>query len=132
MQPSNIFFAFDDKIKIGDFGLVTAMTEGINGVHTPCNTDEMIIFKKVHTARVGTHLYMSPEQMNGHNYNYKVDIYSLGIILFELLIPFTTEMERVIALTNLRKSIFPDNFSLQHPAEVSNQVLFITCWLFTH
>ncbi|OXU25554.1 hypothetical protein TSAR_012387 [Trichomalopsis sarcophagae] len=117
LKPSNIFFAFDDKIKIGDFGLVTAMTEGINGVHTPCNTDEVNVFKKVHTARVGTHLYMSPEQMNGHNYNYKVDIYSLGIILFELLIPFSTEMERVCALTNLRKSIFPDNFSLQHPAE---------------
>lgn len=118
-QPSNIFFAFDDKIKIGDFGLVTAMTEGINGVHTPCNINEVNIIKNVHTARVGTHLYMSPEQMNGKNYNYKVDIYSLGIILFELLIPFSTEMERIKALTNLRKSIFPENFSLQHPAEVS-------------
>ncbi|XP_011506315.1 PREDICTED: eukaryotic translation initiation factor 2-alpha kinase [Ceratosolen solmsi marchali] len=117
LKPSNIFFAFDDKIKIGDFGLVTAMTEGINGVHTPCNANEVNILKNVHTARVGTHLYMSPEQMNGQNYNYKVDIYSLGIILFELLIPFSTEMERVVALTNLRKSIFPNNFSLQYPDE---------------
>ncbi|KAJ8680408.1 hypothetical protein QAD02_016195 [Eretmocerus hayati] len=116
LKPSNIFFAFDDKIKIGDFGLVTAMTEGIDGVHTPCNIDNKV-FKNVHTARVGTHLYMSPEQMNGKNYNYKVDIYSLGIILFELLIPFSTEMERVIALTNLRKSIFPENFAQQYPAE---------------
>ncbi|XP_058791921.1 eukaryotic translation initiation factor 2-alpha kinase-like [Phymastichus coffea] len=117
LKPSNIFFALDDKIKIGDFGLVTAMTEGINGVHTPCNSNEMNNIKTVHTARVGTHLYMSLEQMNGKHYNYKVDIYSLGIILFELLIPFSTEMERVKALTNLRKSIFPDNFSLQYPAE---------------
>ena len=123
-QPSNIFFAFDDKIKIGDFGLVTAMTEGIEGVHTPCNTKEVNILKSVHTARVGTHLYMSPEQMNGKNYNYKVDIYSLGIILFELLIPFSTEMERVIALTNLRKSIFPDNFSFKFPAEVNYHYYF--------
>lgn len=95
------------------------MTEGINGVHTPCNTD-VKAFKTAHTARVGTHLYMSPEQTNGQNYNYKVDIYSLGIILFEMLIPFSTEMERVIALTNLRKSIFPENFALHFPAEVSN------------
>lgn len=95
------------------------MTEGINGVHTPCNNTNQVNVKSVHTARVGTHLYMSPEQMNGQNYNYKVDIYSLGIILFELLIPFSTEMERVIALTNLRKSIFPDNFSEQFPSEVS-------------
>ena len=100
------------------------MTEGINGVHTPCNTTENHVFKTVHTARVGTHLYMSPEQMNGQNYNYKVDIYSLGIILFELLFPFSTEMERVVALTNLRKSIFPENFALQYPAEVC---IFFLC-----
>lgn len=61
---------------------------------------------------------MSPEQINGQGYNYKVDIYSLGIILFELLIPFVTEMERIVALTNLRKSVFPKDFSNDYPAEV--------------
>jgi translation initiation factor 2-alpha kinase 3 len=106
------------------------MTEGINGVHTPCNNaNEVNILKNVHTARVGTHLYMSPEQMNGQNYNYKVDIYSLGIILFELLIPFSTKMERVVTLTNLRKSIFPDNFSIQYPDEVSFKISSIHLFL---
>lgn len=118
LKPSNIFFAFNDKIKVGDFGLVTAMTEGYDETHTPAPENENITFKtSLHTACVGTHLYMSPEQMNGQVYNYKVDIYSLGIILFELLIPFVTEMERVTALTNLRKSIFPENFHLNYPAE---------------
>lgn len=61
---------------------------------------------------------MSPEQINGQGYNYKVDIYSLGIILFELLIPFVTEMERVDVLRNLRKSVFPSNFSYNYLNEV--------------
>lgn len=123
LKPSNIFFAFDDKIKIGDFGLVTAMTEGYDGsLRTPdTENDTSPVKHRLHTARVGTHLYMSPEQMNGQIYNYKVDIYSLAIILFELLIPFHTEMERVVALVNLRKLVFPDGFPEKHPEEVSCQ-----------
>lgn len=35
------------------------------------------------------------------------DLYSLGIILIELLIPFKTDMERVKTIENARKGIFP-------------------------
>ncbi|XP_011166294.1 eukaryotic translation initiation factor 2-alpha kinase [Solenopsis invicta] len=118
LKPSNIFFAYDDKIKIGDFGLVTAMTEGCDRAHTPATENENVSFKNtIHTACVGTHSYMSPEQMNGQIYNYKVDIFSLGVIFFELLIPFFTDMERVEALSNLKKSIFPKDFAENYPAE---------------
>lgn len=34
-------------------------------------------------------------QILGNNYSHKVDIFSLGLILFELLYPFGTQMERV-------------------------------------
>ena len=116
-------------MKIGDFGLV-AMTEGYNEVHTPGDCSDVTSKEGVqHTARVGTRLYMSPEQMNGKRYNYKVDIYSLGIILFELLIPFSTEMERVIALTNLRNFIFPDNFDLQYPIEVNISIIILIIYV---
>ncbi|XP_026830396.1 eukaryotic translation initiation factor 2-alpha kinase isoform X2 [Ooceraea biroi] len=116
LKPSNIFFAYDDKVKIGDFGLVTAMTEGYDGAHTP-EDENTSLESDVHTACVGTHLYMSPEQINGQIYNYKVDIYSLGIILFELLTPFLTDMERIMELSNLKKSVFPKDFATNHPAE---------------
>lgn len=124
LKPSNIFFAYDEKIRIGDFGLVTAMTEGYDDtLRTPdCEKSESTTRSQkngLHTACVGTHLYMSPEQMNGQIYNYKVDIYSLGIILFELLTPFSTEMERIDALMSLRKSDFPKGFAEKHPEEVS-------------
>lgn len=48
-----------------------------------------------HTGNIGTHFYVSPEQLHGLQYDQKVDVFSLGIILFELNYPFITEMERV-------------------------------------
>ena len=63
-----------------------------------------------HTDQVGTKLYMSPEQSSGDCYSEKVDIYSLGIIFFELLHPFQTEMERGHTLTALRQdSVIPQS-----------------------
>lgn len=73
-----------------------------------------------HTEQVGTHLYMSPEQIDGRQYNYKVDIYSLGLIFFELLVVFCTEMERIETLKSLRMSEFPSDFHLSFPDEVNN------------
>uniref|UniRef100_A0A8C0KWV8 Eukaryotic translation initiation factor 2-alpha kinase 3 n=1 Tax=Canis lupus dingo TaxID=286419 RepID=A0A8C0KWV8_CANLU len=91
LKPSNIFFTVDDVVKVGDFGLVTAMDqdEEEQTVLTP-----MPAYAR-HTGQVGTKLYMSPEQIHGNNYSHKVDIFSLGLILFELLYPFGTQMERV-------------------------------------
>nr|XP_014430029.1 eukaryotic translation initiation factor 2-alpha kinase 3 isoform X2 [Pelodiscus sinensis] len=91
LKPSNIFFTVDDIVKIGDFGLVTAMDqdEEEESVLTP-----MPAYAR-HTGQVGTKLYMSPEQIYGNTYSHKVDIFSLGLILFELLYPFSTQMERV-------------------------------------
>ena len=48
-----------------------------------------------YTVNVGTRLYMSPEQLEGKNYDNKVDIYALGLIFIELNYPFTTYQERV-------------------------------------
>lgn len=70
-------------------------------------------------AFIGTQLYMSPEQKDGKSYNYKVDIWSLGIIFFELLFPFQTEMERTKTLTNIRCNKYPETFLEQYANEVN-------------
>ncbi|XP_065211097.1 eukaryotic translation initiation factor 2-alpha kinase-like isoform X3 [Planococcus citri] len=107
LKPSNIFFSPDGQIKVGDFGLVTEMIEDSE---YSVEKTKPTYFDESRTANVGTELYMSPEQVHGKPYNHKVDIYSLGIIFFELLVPFSTEMERYKTLTALRSNKFPQDF----------------------
>ncbi len=66
---------------------------------------------------------MSPEQLAKKPYNHKVDIYSLGLILFELLVPFSTQMERVNILTDLRSLRFPSHFINKPEYELVSNML---------
>ncbi|OMJ19612.1 Eukaryotic translation initiation factor 2-alpha kinase 1 [Smittium culicis] len=70
-----------------------------------------------HTSGVGTVTYSAPEQISCSNqsYNSKADIYSLGIIFFELFYPFNTLMERDHVLRELRSGIFPPSFVQRYP-----------------
>jgi len=72
------------------------------------------------TTSIGTYLYCSPEMLNDKNqtrsYNEAVDLYSLGIILFELFYPFHTEMERGHTLLALRGEpiVFPADINTKY------------------
>uniref|UniRef100_A0A3P9HKK8 Eukaryotic translation initiation factor 2-alpha kinase 3 n=1 Tax=Oryzias latipes TaxID=8090 RepID=A0A3P9HKK8_ORYLA len=116
LKPSNIFFTMDDVVKVGDFGLVTAMDQEEDEDEPSALTPAPLLTR--HTGQVGTKLYMSPEQLSGNSYSHKVDIYSLGLILFELLYPFRTQMERVRTLTEVRVLRFPEVFSRNNSQEL--------------
>ncbi|SOV19303.1 eukaryotic initiation factor 2alpha kinase 1 [Plasmodium gaboni] len=94
IKPSNIFLQITDNIliaKIGDFGLTTRIGD------TQINPS------------AGTIHYISPEQLNGEPFNEKADIFSLGVVFFEMFHePFSTSMERSITLSNLLKGIYPE------------------------
>lgn len=121
LKPSNIFFSLDGRVKIGDFGLVTDSSDLQYDKDNNLPEMDIIGAKERHTRQVGTQLYMSPEQQKGLPYDYKVDIYSLGIILFELLQSFGTEMERILTLKDVRRDKFPLKFEESYPDEVSNK-----------
>lgn len=111
----------DGIVKIGDFGLVTAKSTSLG---SSIDLQEYVAesyaekcFEAVHTKQVGTQLYMSPEQLNGISYNHKVDIFAMGLILLELLIPFKTQMQRVSVLFKARNNLFSDDFKREHPQE---------------
>ncbi|XP_002096057.2 eukaryotic translation initiation factor 2-alpha kinase isoform X1 [Drosophila yakuba] len=116
LKPSNIFFSQDGQIKIGDFGLVTDMAD-IPNLVAKCGDQNGLPSCARHTQQVGTHLYMSPEQLLGQHYDYKVDIYSLGLIFFELHVYFSTEMERIKTLRSLRDGQYPKDFAVNHPEQ---------------
>ncbi|KAI8332500.1 kinase-like domain-containing protein [Chlamydoabsidia padenii] len=113
--------------KIGDFGLAAALVNINNNEDNmvvpvrpmlPCTTDDK---DDAYTIGIGTRTYASPEQLGytGRHYSEKVDIYSLGIIFFELYQPFSTWMERAEALDNLKKAILPDGFVDKYPKEAA-------------
>ncbi|MEE6475027.1 hypothetical protein FKM82_010583 [Ascaphus truei] len=104
LKPLNIFVAEELKIKIGDFGLVTPMTD---------EHEEEALHR---TQCIGTLSYMAPEQ-KGTTYENEVDIFPLGLILFELLWKYYNFSERNKEWTNIRNAQFPKAFVEQYPAE---------------
>ena len=101
LKPSNILI-IDGILKIGDFGLSKNLNEKKNLSRTIQNVNEDL------TGELGSNLYSSPEQLLGKNYNFKTDIYSLGIIMFEMLNNFETEMEKSIEISKLKNNKYVD------------------------
>lgn len=129
MQPENIFFSLNGSIKIGDFGTVTEHGSQIHSGDKKCKN----IHKNnvTHTDGIGTDGYRAPE-LEGTHYDYKVDIFSLGVILYELITPFHTEEERFDAIDQLRNSPFPKNCDTNFNNEVNVKERLIFCIIIHH
>ncbi|XP_024083004.1 eIF-2-alpha kinase GCN2 isoform X3 [Cimex lectularius] len=151
LKPVNIFIGHEDHVKIGDFGLATSSIFQKSGIsrENVLPTVQMDKYKGgsvsnlslsqqtkdvSHTGQVGTTFYVAPElnsPITRTNYNQKVDIFSLGIIFFEMChAPFNTSMERYKILTDLRQPsiIFPEEFSFDSN---SDQYKLIR-WMLSH
>ncbi|XP_032674850.1 eIF-2-alpha kinase GCN2 isoform X2 [Odontomachus brunneus] len=140
LKPVNIFLDSNDHVKIGDFGLATTNILSTL-VHAIDADKESQFVEKVSydvegslTGQVGTALYVAPElsaKTAKAIYNQKVDIYSLGIIFFEMTYkPLTTGMERVKILLNLRSKeiVFPTDII---ETDIPHQIHIIR-WLLNH
>jgi translation initiation factor 2-alpha kinase 4 len=65
------------------------------------------------TSGVGTHLYVSPDVIQKRTYGTKADVYSLGVIFFEMCYPMKSGMERAQVLSSIRlpKPRFPTDWN---------------------
>jgi len=78
------------------------------------------------TEFVGTPLYQSPEQIAGLHYNEKVDVFAMGLILYEMCASFKTGMERRESLELIKSEhLISANVKEKFPIE-ANLILLMT------
>ena len=112
IKPQNVLIKEDGIVKITDFGIAMAL-----------NSNELTQTNSV----MGSVHYLPPEQANGKGATLKSDIYSLGIVMFELLtgkLPFRGENAVEIAIKQMKNQI-PSVCSMNEniPQSVENIIL---------
>lgn len=112
IKPQNILITHDKQVKVTDFGIALALS-------STSMTQTNAVLGSVH--------YLSPEQARGGLANTKSDIYSLGIVLFELLtgrLPFSGQSAVSVALKHLQQVVPPvKKWAKDVPQSVENVVL---------
>jgi tetratricopeptide (TPR) repeat protein/predicted Ser/Thr protein kinase len=112
LKPSNIMIDKDGNAKILDFGI--ARSVGSQGV-----TGEGIV--------IGTPEYMSPEQVEGKESDRRSDIYSFGVILFEMVtgrLPFAADTPFVVAFKQQsERPPRPEDLNPQTPPQLGAIIL---------
>lgn len=113
IKPQNIIISKEGKVKVTDFGIAKAASS---------NTINSTVMGSVH--------YISPEQARGGYSDDKSDIYSFGIMLYEMLtgrVPFEGDTTVAVALQHIQDDIVsPKEFVSEIPISVEKIVLKCT------
>ncbi|MBW8381719.1 MAG: protein kinase, partial [Youngiibacter sp.] len=111
IKPQNIMITGDNLVKVTDFGIAK---------HSDSNTI-------THSGKIfGSAHYFSPEQARGNLTDRRSDIYSLGIVMFEMAtgaVPFDAESPITIALKHMQEDIKPPKTINPLLAEGLNRVI---------
>ncbi len=95
VKPANILVTKDDVVKISDFGIARAVSTQTMTVTQP----GMVM---------GSVYYLSPEQAQGHELDQTSDLYSLGIVLYQMLtgkLPYTGDSPITVALKHVSSPV---------------------------
>ncbi|MFZ9833525.1 MAG: Stk1 family PASTA domain-containing Ser/Thr kinase [Ilumatobacteraceae bacterium] len=111
IKPGNILVSTTGRVKVADFGIARALGAGVEQGLTQTG------------AVMGTATYFSPEQAQGASTDQRSDIYSLGVVMYEMLSgvpPFTGENAVAIAYKQVHERAMPlDQRLTSAPPEVA-------------
>lgn len=109
VKPDNIMITEDNIVKVMDFGIAKV-------------ADSCTITNKV----MGSANYFSPEQAKGIAVDFRTDIYSLGIVMYEMVtgrVPYSAESSIMVAIMHIQESITPPKEVINDIPENINQVI---------
>jgi serine/threonine protein kinase len=116
LKPANILLTTDERVKVTDFGIVK-----LGGLDVTDTSG----------SRYGSPQYVSPEQARGRDVDQRSDIYSLGVILYEMLTgdpPFGGRRDKLTRTETLRAHVEraptpPTEINKEIPAEIEKVIL---------
>lgn len=113
IKPHNILVTEAGRIKVADFGIARAINSGVN------NQTEQAVMGSVH--------YFSPEQASGGKIDERTDIYSLGVVMYEMMtgvVPFQGDTALDVALQHVQDDIpLPTKYNRRIPRLVEQVIL---------
>jgi serine/threonine protein kinase len=122
IKPENIMLRPDGYVKVLDFGIAKLAEQEVP-VAVP--TDEALLLVETNLGSIlGTVRYMSPEQARGAPIDKRTDVWSLGVVLYEMVtghVPFTGETSKDVMTSILEKEPPPLTSYVAHtPAELQH------------
>lgn len=113
IKPHNILVTETGRIKVADFGIARAVNSSVN------SKDEHAVLGSVH--------YFSPEQASGGPVDERTDIYSLGVVMYEMMtgvVPFEGDTAISVALQHVQDDIpLPTKYNRRIPRLVEQCIL---------
>jgi serine/threonine-protein kinase len=127
IKPENIMLRADGYVKVVDFGLAKFIEKRLLGLSSSDPDAETQAYVKTNPGAImGTVSYMSPEQARGLHVDARSDIFSLGILLYEMLtgrLPFEGTSASEVIISIIQKRPHPmARFSQDVPIEIERIV----------